>query len=404
MASSYPRFETDSASIFLRYLAENLNSLGVSVTVLAPAGTGHQQVLDSPVSVNYFGYFPKKWQRLAYGSGALLNLRRSPLLWLQAPAFMFGMSLGIRRLIKQTKPDLLHAHWIVPAGLACGVNTMIFKIPTIVTGHGADAFALNSPWLKKLKHFAINKSTIWTTNTNATASAISSPAIRTPLEVIPMGVDVTRFMSGNRSRLRADLSTDVKIILFVGRLVEKKGVAHLIRAIAELSRAGHINLRLWIVGDGEDRAKLERQGKELDIQDVVKFWGKVDNSILPDFYAAADVFVAPSIEASSGDTEGQGVVFIEAFSAALPVIGTRAGGIPEVITHNETGLLVEPGCHENLQRALEHLLSDDQLAKRIANNAQQHAKEKYDWPVIAGRFKDLYQRVVAIPNSPSPQL
>lgn len=218
-----------------------------------------------------------------------------------------------------------------------------------------------------------------------------------------MGVDVKRFMSGNRNRLRNDLSADVKIILFVGRLVEKKGVTHLIRAVSELSRADRANTRLWIVGDGEDRPALEHQVDELNIRAIVKFWGKVDNSSLPDFYATADVFAAPSIEASSGDTEGQGVVFIEAFSAGLPAIGTKVGGIPEVITHNKTGLLIEPAGHANLKHALEQLLNNDQLAKQIAINAQQHAKENYDWPVIAGRFKDLYQRVMTTPNSLPPQ-
>ncbi len=217
-----------------------------------------------------------------------------------------------------------------------------------------------------------------------------------------MGVDVKRFMTGHRDRLRDRLSDDVKIILFVGRLVEKKGVTHLIRAIADLSRVDRINIRLWIVGDGEDRPKLEHQAHELRIGEIVKFWGKVDNFKLPDFYAAADIFAAPSIEASSGDTEGQGVVFIEAFSAGLPVIGTKAGGIPEVITHNETGILVEPGCHEDLRGALERVLNDDQLARKIGNTAQQHAQEKYDWPVIAGRFKDLYQRVATMPTSLPP--
>ncbi len=403
VASSYPRFEADSASIFLRYLAENLHLLGVSVTVLAPAGTSRQHTLDSPVKVHYFGYFPRRWQRVAYGSGALLNLKRNPSLWLQVPAFMVGMSLGIRRLVKQAKPNILHAHWIVPAGLACGVNNMVSTLPTIVTGHGADAFALNSPWLMKLKHFAINQSTVWTTNTNATAAIISSPSLKTPREVIPMGVDVKRFMSGNRNRLRNDLSADVKIILFVGRLVEKKGVTHLIRAVSELSQADRANTRLWIVGDGEDRPALEHQVDELNIRAIVKFWGKVDNSSLPDFFAAADVFAAPSIEASSGDTEGQGVVIIEAFSAGLPAIGTKVGGIPEVITHNKTGLLIEPAGHTNLKHALAQLLNNDQLAKQIAITAQQHAKENYDWPVIAGRFKDLYQRVMTTPNSLPPQ-
>ncbi len=395
VTSSYPRFETDSASIFLRHLAEALAQLGVEVTVLAPADCTQHAAPCSAVRLVHFNYLPRRWQRLAYGSGVLPNLKQQPLLWLQVPAFLTGMAAGLRRAVRSVGADVIHAHWIVPAGLVSVLYAACRPIPVITTGHGADAFALNSPLLRRLKRYIVGRSTCWTTNTGATAEAVDNAHLGMNWKIIPMGVDTKHFGSGDAVSLRKDLDPHTAVILFVGRLVEKKGVTYLLRALAQSAPSLCEKVKLWIVGDGDERARLESESRALGLQDVVRFWGRIDNQRLPDFYAAADVFVGPSVEAESGDAEGQGVVFIEAFSAGVAAIGTRVGGIPEVIEHHRNGLLVEPKSAEQLQQAIDSLLADRDLAKRLGERARRDAKLKYDWPVVAAQFKSTYEDAVA---------
>jgi len=211
-----------------------------------------------------------------------------------------------------------------------------------------------------------------------------------------MGVDTDRFGSGTRNRLRAGLDSNELVILYVGRLVEKKGVDDLIRAYASLTGDLREKTHVWIVGHGELENSLKTQSAELGINQRIKFWGEIPNEQLPDYYAAADLFVGPSVEAASGDTEGQGVVFIEAFAAGLCVIATRVGGIPEVVDDGHTGVLVSPRNPTELAAAMQRLLSDPTLRQGLANNARTQAREHYAWAKIASEFLALYREVARI--------
>jgi len=110
------------------------------------------------------------------------------------------------------------------------------------------------------------------------------------------------------------------------------------------------------------------QAKELGISNI-EFWGQVPNDQLPHYYAAASIFVAPSIIDSKGDTEGQGVILLEAMASNTPIISTNVGGVPEVITHGETGLLVQAKNPTELSTAIFSLLSHEGLAKKLTKNA-----------------------------------
>lgn len=208
-----------------------------------------------------------------------------------------------------------------------------------------------------------------------------------------MGVDTDRFGSGTRGRLRVGLGSNEMIILYVGRLVEKKGIDDLIRAYARLADDLRKKTHMWIVGRGELEGSLKTLSAELGVEDRIKFWGEIPNDQLPDYYAAADLFVGPSVEAASGDTEGQGVVFIEAFAAGLCVIATRVGGIPEVVDDGYTGILISPRSPTELAAAMRRLLSDPDLRKRLGHNAHARARENYAWPRIADEFVALYRDI-----------
>ena len=398
LTSSYPRDEQDVASVFLRYFAEALAARGNEIHVLAPADGYSDSKQEGNIHVHRFQYFPLHWQKLAYGSGMMPNLGRSPCLWLQVPFYALAMTYRLLRLLGQEKFDLLHAHWILPQGLIGVLAKTIHPIALVTTAHGADAFALKG-WLKKfIKRLVVAKSDAWTANTPATSSAIDDWTSARPVRIIPMGIDIARFANGNRAVLRALLAEENFLLLFVGRLVEKKGVDDLLRALAILPPALKQRTVLWIVGDGDRRPALEKAARDLAIDGQTRFWGMVPNQELANFYAAADLFVAPSVEAKSGDTEGQGVVFLEAFAARTCVLATRVGGIDAVVRDQHTGILVQPNQPKDLALAIAKLMNDSALRATLVESACAEVKNHYDWQRIAGEFDKLYREILSSPR------
>lgn len=404
LASSYPRSKADTASIFLRHFAEKLSARGIDVHVLAPSDGKTDTTIEGTVTVHRFQYRPVCfWRGLAYGAGIVANLRQSPWLWLQVPFFLLSMIFALRRLIRSEQPDVIHAHWILPQGLIAVLIKYLYKVPVIVTAHGADAFAFRGCLANWLKRFIVAKSDAWTTNTWATGEAIGRAASLPAPDIIPMGVDVEQFAGGNPTSLRGELRSDDLLVLFVGRLVEKKGCYDLLEAFSLLPNNLRARTTLWIVGQGWEHDGLYTFATRLGIHPKIQFWGAVSNHRLPDFYAAADLFVAPSIRAESGDTEGQGVVLLEAFAARCCVLSTRVGGIAEVVTDGATGLLVEPNAPRQLAAAMETLLGNVSLRNRLAENGFQRVNQHYGWEKIAAGFETLYRKV-EIPAKAPPDI
>lgn len=394
LTSSYPRGKGDSAGIFLRHLAESLGRRGNQVHVLAPAEGKDGMYLEGNVIVHRFQYFLSGLQWLAYGSGILANLRAKPWLWTQVPFFLMALACATLRIVRRERPDLIHAHWILPQGLIATLAKYLFKTPIINTAHGSDAFALQGSLARSLKRFIVAKSDAWTSNSRVTANAIGRPPLLPEVRIIPMGIDVERFANGNRERLRQQLPDSNFLILSVGRLVEGKGAYDLLQVVSLLDLDLRSRTALWMIGEGEDRPCLERYAETLGISESVRFWGQISNDLLPDFYAAADLFVLPSRETTSGEAEGQGVVLLEAFAAGSCVIATRVGGIGETVEDTLTGMLVEPGRPEELASAIKNLLENPSLRAELAKNARAKVEKRYDWKNIAQEFEELYRSVI----------
>ncbi|MCG2635255.1 MAG: glycosyltransferase [Gammaproteobacteria bacterium] len=392
LASSYPRSADDSASIFLRHLARYLAKEGLEVHVLAPHDPAVRHDLHDPgVKIHRYRY-PTWRRRLAYGSGILPNLRANPWLALQLPGFLIAQLGTLLWLGLRLRPNLIHAHWILPQGLVGVLVGSLLRIPVVTTAHGGDAFALKGAGPGALKRWVLRRSRHWTANTEATAGAVTTTRGIPAPAVIPMGVEVQHFSTGDGTALKKRLGESHRVILFVGRLVEKKGVTVLLEAYAKLPRDTRQSCRLWIVGDGDDRKDLEQQSRELHITEGVWFAGRVTNQNLPDYYGAADIFVAPSIVDESGDTEGQGVVLLEAMAAGAAIVASRVGGIGEVIEDGVTGTLVPPRDPEALAHALETLLTTPATVLTHRHAARERVEQAYDWPGIAARFAALYHQ------------
>jgi glycosyltransferase involved in cell wall biosynthesis len=181
-------------------------------------------------------------------------------------------------------------------------------------------------------------------------------------------------------------------IVFVGRLVERKGVKHLIEAVRRLP----VELRphLTVIGEGPERQALEAQVRAAGLERRVKISGRVSDEALHAAYAGSDVMVLPSIYDTRGDTEGLGVVLLEAMSYGIPAVASDIGGITDIIENEKSGLLVPPADPEKLARALERLARDPALAARLGNAGEQRARDVFGWPAIMAKWEECYGSLV----------
>ncbi|HEY1336202.1 MAG TPA: glycosyltransferase [Bryobacteraceae bacterium] len=206
------------------------------------------------------------------------------------------------------------------------------------------------------------------------------------IRVHRMGVDLRRFAPRNST-----LSAGPLRILTVARLVEKKGVAHGIRAAARLRTP----FDYTIVGDGPLRAELEALVQKLGIADRVRFAGARDRAYVADVMGHADILLAPSVSAVNGDIEGMPVAIMEAMACALPVVATRHSGIPELIADGVSGLLADEHDAEALAAALERLAADPSIRKRMGNAGREIIARDFEIGALNDRLEAIYRELLS---------
>ena len=200
------------------------------------------------------------------------------------------------------------------------------------------------------------------------------------ITVIPNGVNISKFPVGSKEGRK-------KQVIFVGSLIERKGVGFLIKAMSTLVTTHH-DIRLLIVGEGKDRSSLEALTRQLSLQDNVTFVGTQSQERVSELLRESRLFILPSIE------EGQGVVLVEALASGTPCVGSRVGGIPDVITP-DVGKVVDAGDVKGLSAAIESFLIDEDLWEATSDNARIRAETYYDWNSLAGKMVEIYQTVIS---------
>lgn len=201
------------------------------------------------------------------------------------------------------------------------------------------------------------------------------------IQVLPLGVNLQEF-----NRVSRKARKDICRILFVGRLVPVKGVEFLIKALRVLRGT---TTQTYIVGDGILRPRIESLIRQLPSPSSVTMCGIVSEETKLRYLSSADIMVVPSIY------EPIPTVILEAFAAGVPVIATNIGGIPEIVHPGFNGLLVEPGNHVALASAIELLVRDHELRRKLSRNAKSSV-EKYDWSFVAKRYKSFYEQVLGV--------
>lgn len=380
-ASTFPRWEGDTEPRFVLDLASHMTDK-FDITVLVPAAPGAKtrEELEG-VQVIRYHYFPiHKWETLCYPGAIVPRIKEKKIRALLVPFLFISLYIHLFKLLPQF--DVAHAHWLIPQG----VVQSFFKKPYIVTGHGGDVMSLNKGIMRKLKVRCLNRAARVTVVSEHLKKKVQelSPEIRP--DVISMGVNLSQF--GRQYRIPDYFGQgDKKVVLFVGRLVEIKGVTYLIDAMEK------INAMLVIVGDGPLREELKRKGMEINCiagWEKIRLLGSETHEKLKTIYASADVFAAPSITTEAGEQEGLGLTVLEAMASGLAVTASSSGGIKEVIQHTQNGLLCREKDSSELAACIKRLIADDTLRNRITDNASRTLL-RYDYEEIARKFVGLYQ-------------
>jgi len=285
-------------------------------------------------------------------------------------------------LINTITPDILHSQSILRTGLTCFIAKKLFKKPCIAYCRGSDIY---SSW--KFKNI-ISKLVL----KNADAVIALTEDMKREIKkicdrdifVIPNGIDLEKFknLSKETLRKRLKIEEDEKMIIFVGTLRPVKGIKYLIKAMKLIIKENE-NVKLMLVGDGEEREELESLVVELDLKDCVKFIGRVQNEEIPRYMIASDVFVLPSF------SEGFPVVILEAMASGLPIVATKVGGLPEIVKDGENGFLVEPKNPEEIAEKVLLILKGDKLRERISENNKKKVKE-YSWERVSEQIEEVY--------------
>ncbi len=381
--TSFPRWEGDYRGTFIWEGCRALAALGVRVRVVAPHARG-AKTHEEPNGVEIFRprYLPERWESLLETPGGLPVLweHNRSARWTMLP-FFIAHAFAVARLARGC--DLIHAHWVLSA-FAAHVAAPIHRRPLVCTVQGSDVYrAMRMPVFGALGLAALRSSRKVIALSQSLSEAAAAQGVDpAKITVIPNGVDAKFFSPNGNPR--------EPVILFAGSLIERKGVAGLIEAMAVVRRR-HPEYRLVLIGDGPQRAELESLARRRDLADGVRFTGNLVPSEVARWMRRAELFVLPSLE------EGQGVALLEALASGTPCVGGAVGGIREMLSP-DWGVLVPPGDSQALGNAALDLLEHADRRRAMGQAAASDVRERYDWPVIARRILAVYEEALAPPR------
>lgn len=299
-------------------------------------------------------------------------------------------------IVKEINPIIISSNWELSEGIIPFKNKLKFKLITVL--HGTEVTRLNSnKYIKRRKNFikTLNKSDVVVSVSNYLknqAKLISNKKIIT----IHNFVDSKElYPKKNIDYKSYNFSTDDLIILSLSRLVQAKG-HHIVIKSLKLIKKEIPNIKYIIAGDGDCAYKkeLKKLVKKLNLDSYVYFLGHVDGNKKIDLYNLCDVYVMNSLSFDSlGGSEGFGITFLEANACGKPVVGTKAGGIPDAIRNNQNGILVEPDNPEETAKAIIEILKNKKKYRALSKGGIERIKNEFDIELIGEKYKLLIEEL-----------
>jgi teichuronic acid biosynthesis glycosyltransferase TuaC len=386
----FPNPADSTAGIFVLEQVKALQRLGIDCSVICPVPWvphslaflergrkyTHTQT-ESIIEGIYVGY-PKALElpggRLfaLYGFSNYVSSRARANRWNQQHVF-----------------DLIHAHSIMPDGFAAVLLGQEFRVPVVCTVHGGDAN--DYPFRNRATHAA----TTWALKRFSQVIAVSTKLKQQlrdlsdieKVEVAHNGADaaVFRIVPKLEARQRLGIPAGERVVVFVGYLVAEKGIRYLLEALSQINLQ---NLKLYLIGDGYLRSKLEENARHFGVSQRCVFIGQCEHSEVPFWLSACDCFTLPSV------SEGLPTILPEAMFCGAPIVATSVGGIPEIVHDGETGILVRACDSRALASAIRALLINRTLANDLARSAERYALAHLSWEANALKTSSVYGEVL----------
>lgn len=409
LTHNYPRFAGDFSGTFVEALCEEMAAQGQQVTVWAPydaaydaadapirdANQRHDTGFGSVCLCLYRYAWPPKMHRLGYMRTMQSDLALRLEAYLLSPALF---AAGIRTVLREAqrmRPDVLHAHWLLPNGFIAAVVSRRLGIPLVVSVPGSDAqVAGKNVLFRSMARLTFAQADLLTANSAALRdSVVGLGADPAKFDMIIYGTDPNALTPSDAgtSDLREELSidADVTVLLCVGRMVPKKGFDTLIRALARPELAGR-NVVAVMVGNGDERAGWQRLAARLGVSMQLRWTGNVSKERIPVYYNMADALVMPSV---SRPADGLNVCVLDAMSCGKPVVGTDVAGNPLAIVDGKTGLIVPEQDIGALARAIALLVDVPELRSAMGQAGRERIETELGWPHLARRYIQHFERL-----------
>lgn len=385
LGSSYPRSDEDPAVPWLREIVNRTAALGHEVTVLAPSFEGLGTHRIDEIKVRRWRYSPAPWENLTHDQGAP-NKIHNPIAKLRAiPYILMGMIMVFYWSLRD-RYDVIHCHWPFPHGFMSWLPQKILGIKVVAMCHGAElALGRKSGLIAKVLGMILESMDEVCTNSSHTAKEVAAVSSRQAV-VLPYGATVQA-----PDMSEAQIS-DPPLLLNCGRLIQRKGLHVLLQALPKVLEQQPV--QVVITGEGDCKVQWQKLSAELGLEEVVEFAGFVSSERLAQLYRDCTCYVHPAIFDDNGDTEGLGVVLIEALAHKKPVIASGVGGIVDVIKDGETGILVPEKDEEALVEAILEVLNDPERAKQLGEQGYRYAEEVFDWDRIVKDTEAVYRKAL----------
>ena len=400
LTHTFPRFKDDTAAPFMDGVAGGLVAAGNEVFVLTPYSSSFDMTAKREYKLLTYKYiWPESLHKMGY-SQVLTNDKALKLsMYLLAPFMYFFGTLALIRLILKEKIDIISAHWILPNGFIGCMATLFTGVPTVSTLPGSDVLMVRKNELFRLMGvFATRMSKAVTSNSPQLLKDLEDlTRSKFRSEAIIYGVDPARFkanISKSKSLRRSlNIPSDNVVVVGVGRLVEKKGFVHLIKA-ASLLKDKVKKVTYVIVGDGDQKQELEDLIKTERVENLFRLPGAISYNELIHYYNLSDMFILPSVRDESGNLDDQSVAAIEAMACGKPVICTNFPGYRITIKQGVNGYLTKEADPKSIALALEKLIKDRKLREKMSKEARRFAEEEFSWKGIGKQYSELFQKLL----------
>jgi teichuronic acid biosynthesis glycosyltransferase TuaC len=391
LSHMFPTPEVSTQSVFIIEQMKALRKLGIEMNAIAPTPWAPPMLNFLP-NIRKYRCYPKA----ANVDGIRVRYPRYIAFPRGRGFFLYGLCcyLACRHVIKkqlqESGIDLIHAHTIMPDGFAALLLGDEFNIPVVCTVHGSDISIY--PHENRLTLLA----TRWALRRTKHLIAVSEDLRKkvdlligsSEVKVIRNGADEELFHANAKSAARTFLCLPdkAKIVLFVGNLLPVKGLNYLLQAVSHISSSDFL---LYLVGDGMLRDKLRAQAEQLGISARCVFVGARPHEEIASWLSAADCLVLSSI------SEGFPTIIAEAMMCRAPVVATAVGGIPEIVKHRSTGLLVQPRDPASLAQAICFALQDNADIQIMVDRAEDAARAELTWEANARKTVEVYREALA---------